>query len=108
MIEPGLQWLNDEASRRFDAAFVDLSESQRLEIVDEIAFADRPTPPGLERPKAFFAGFRGLVVGAWVTTPEGMKDLGYEGNVAIAGDYPGPTPEAMAHLEGLLDDLGLK
>ena len=33
--------------------------------------------------------------------------MGYQGGVPINGDYPGPTPEAMAHLEGVLEDLGL-
>ena len=52
--------------------------------------------------------FRQLVVGAYVTSPQGMQDLGYQGNVPIAGDYPGPTPEAMTHLHSLLNDLDLK
>ena len=76
-------------------------------MLDDIAFAERDTPPGLEAPKAFFATLRALVVGAFFTSPEGARDLGYIGNVPIRGDYPGPTPEAMAHLEALLDELGL-
>ena len=107
IIEPGLVWLNAEARRRFNEPFVSLTESQRVEIIDEIAYSDQPTPTGLENPKTFFAGLRMLVVGAFVTSPEGTEDIGYLGNVAIAGDYPGPTPEAMAHLQGLLKDLDL-
>ena len=36
-----------------------------------------------------------------------MEDIGYLGNVAIAGDYPGPTPEAYQHLDKVLAELGL-
>ncbi|MEJ2089694.1 MAG: gluconate 2-dehydrogenase subunit 3 family protein [Gammaproteobacteria bacterium] len=107
LIEPGLRWIDDEAQRRHGEPFVRLSKTQRLAIVDEIAFTDQPTPAGLEMPKAFFARLRALVVGAFLTSPEGTEDLGYVGNVPIRGDYPGPTPEAMAHLEKLLDELGL-
>lgn len=108
LIEPGLQWLDDEASRRFGRAFIKLSEHQRIEIVDDIAFADRPAPASLTQAKTFFASFRTLTVGAFFTSPEGTRDLGYEGNVVIAGDYPGPSAEAMQHLAELLDDLELE
>lgn len=27
--------------------------------------------------------------------------------IALAGEYPGPSPEAKDHLNGILDDLGL-
>ena len=37
-----------------------------------------------------------------------MRELGYQGNVAIAGDYPGPTEAAMAHLNEQLEKLGLE
>ena len=36
-----------------------------------------------------------------------IGSTGHEGNVVIAGDYPGPSAEAMRHLAGLLNDLGL-
>jgi hypothetical protein len=55
---------------------------------------------------AFFKRFRGLVVGAYYTTQEGFKDIGYIGNVARTED-PGPSPEVKAHLERELKKLGL-
>ena len=54
-----------------------------------------------------FDGLRTLVTIAYFASPEGTKDLGYIGNIPIAGDYPGPTPEAIAHLDTILDELGL-
>ena len=37
-----------------------------------------------------------------------MKDIGYRGNEPSAGEYPGPTPEALAHLNAALAKLKLK
>ena len=48
-----------------------------------------------------------LVLAAFFCTPEGCKDIGYLGNVPIAGDYPGPSDEAKAHLDQVLAELGL-
>ena len=108
LIEPGLVWMDHESHRRNGKLFVLVTESQQLAIVDDIAFSKAPTPPGLEMPKAFFAGLRSLVVGAFFTSPSGIKDMGYIGNTPIQGDYPGPTAEAMVHIETLMGDLGLK
>jgi hypothetical protein len=47
------------------------------------------------------------VLAAFFCTPEGCKDIGYLGNVPIAGDYPGPSDEAKAHLDQVLAELGL-
>ena len=55
----------------------------------------------------FFRRFRYVAVGAFYSTEAGMKDAGYVGNVAISGPYPGPSEEAMDHLRGVLDGLGL-
>ncbi len=55
----------------------------------------------------FFERFRFLSVGAFYTTEAGIKDIGYIGNVPISGEYPGPSAEAMTHLAGVLEQLGL-
>ena len=39
--------------------------------------------------------------------PEGMADIGYMGNTPSVGPYPGPTQEALAHLNASLTKLGL-
>jgi hypothetical protein len=55
---------------------------------------------------AFWKKFRRLTIGAYYTTPEGFKDVGYIGNVARASD-PGPSAEVKAVLERELKKLGL-
>jgi hypothetical protein len=58
--------------------------------------------PGSE----FFRRMRALTIGAYYTTEEGFKDIGYIGNEARASD-PGPSAEAKAHVERELRKLGL-
>ena len=74
-------------------------------MVEEMAEPDGA--PELEGPRQFFAALRTLVVGAYYTSPEGVQELGYLGNRPISGDWPGPSAEAMTHLQDQLDKLGL-
>lgn len=55
---------------------------------------------------SFWKKFRRLTIGAYYTTPEGFKDIGYIGNVPRTSD-PGPSPEVKAALEAQLKKLNL-
>ncbi|HEX5788104.1 MAG TPA: gluconate 2-dehydrogenase subunit 3 family protein [Woeseiaceae bacterium] len=101
-----LIWLDDEAGRRYGGSFGDIGAAQRLAIVDEIAWFD--TAAEFRRPAAAFDRLRRIVLGAFYCTPEGRAELGYLGGQVIAGDYPGPTAEAQAHLSKALAALGLE
>ncbi len=103
-----LAWLDDEAALRFSQRFTALAAPQQLAIVDDIAHDTEQTPRQFQRIAKAFARLRNLVLAAYFCTPEGMEDIGYLGNVAIAGDYPGPTPEAYRHLDTVLAELGLE
>lgn len=107
LILSGLAWCDREALRRHGADFARIASAQQLAIVDTIADSERLSDPALVEPARFFDQFRQLTVGAYYTSPEGLRELGYEGNVPIAGDYPGPSDEAMAHLNEQLARLGL-
>ena len=102
-----LSWLNTEAKQRFNRLFVDVQSAEQMAIIDDIAFKTAYSNEQFARPAGAFATLRRVVLAAFFCSPEGTKDLGYLGNTPIAGDYPGPTEEAMAHLNGLLDELGL-
>lgn len=104
-IVPLLHWLDDESTRRFDQAFADAGDSQQLAIIDDVAWLD--TNEEFLRPAAAFDRLRSIVVAAFFCTPEGSKDLGYLGGRVIAGDYPGPTDEALQHLDEILRSLDL-
>ena len=76
-------------------------------LVDELA-APGGAHSALAEQARFFDRFRYLAAGAYYTTEAGMKDVEYIGNVPIAGAYPGPSDEALAHLAGVLKHLGLR
>ena len=98
----GLAWLNRTARERFDAAdFPALSTTQKHEICDEIRFEPN-APPELKPQARFFDQFRDMVSTGFWTTEEGMRDLGYLGNVPLP-TFDGPPPEVLARL-GLSDE----
>lgn len=102
----GLEWLEQQSRSRFGHGFASADDHQATELIDSIAFRD---PAAAEQGDLveFFERFRFLSVGAFYTTEAGIEDIGYIGNVPISGEYPGPSAEAMTHLAGVLDALGL-
>ncbi len=106
IILAGLEWLEQQSRSRFGTAFASAEDDQAAELLDSIVYS-RQTAAELNDLVEFFERFRFLAVGAFYTTEAGIKDIGYIGNVPIGGDYPGPSDEAMAHLAGVLEQLGL-
>ena len=93
----GLAWLDVESRKRFRASFADLTETQQRKICDDIAYAPK-AKAALRSPARFFAKIRNLTASAFYTTPEGMKDIAYVGNVALT-KFDGPPPEVLAYLK---------
>lgn len=89
---PGLAWIEAESRRRFGQAFSLLSEAQRAAIADDICTTS--SKPVFAKAARFFARFRDLTAGGFYTTPVGMKDIGYVGNVPLAS-FDGPPAEAL-------------
>ncbi len=92
----GLAWLDEEARRRFQNEFVNLVARQRNAICDDICHLPKAKPEFREGAK-FFARFRDLTAGGYYSTPEGMRDIGYTGNVALE-KFEGPPPEVLQRL----------
>jgi hypothetical protein len=98
LIVDGLAWMDEEAARRFSVPFHKLSLAQKHAICDDICY--EPKAAGqFKSAAAFFRRYRDLTAGGFYTTPAGMKDIGYVGNVAMPV-FTGP-PRAV------LDKLGL-
>lgn len=106
LVVPGLAWLDQESKARNGAAFARAEASAQKLILDDIAFKER-VKPGFEKPAEFFGRMRSLTLGAFYTTPEGWADIGYKGNAPGTGDYAGPTAEALAHIKGVIEGMGL-
>lgn len=108
LIIPGFLWLDLYSKSLFGAVFSALSDSEQAQIIETLANPGKEITEDLERPVLFFNTFRLLVAGIYFTSPEGVEMLGYEGNVPLQGDYPGPSKEAEDHLSLLLESLGLE
>jgi len=91
----GLAWLDQEAQKRFAKPFATLNNSQLTAICDDIANANPRAE--LQSAAKFFARYRELTVGGFYTTPIGMKDIGYVGNVPLTS-YEGPPKEVLKKL----------
>jgi hypothetical protein len=92
----GLAWLDAESQRRFGNDFASLVYSQQAKIADDICFPGQASADFLVAAK-FFDRFRYLAAGGYYTTPEGMKDIGYVGNVPLT-KFDGPPPEVLQRL----------
>ncbi len=111
LIIPGLQWLDDEAKKRGNVVFASLPEVEQIAILDDLSDGFDKAPSVAVRqmkPMQFFGKMRRLSLGGYYTTAHGMEDIAYIGNEAIAGDYPGPSDEALKHLSEHLAKVGLK
>ena len=99
LVRGGLAWLNRAARERFGAAaFATLPDDRKRQICDEICH-EPAAPSHLKTQARFFDLFRDVVSTGFWTTDEGMRDLGYVGNVPLPA-FDGPPQE-------VLDRLGL-
>ncbi|MBL9200826.1 MAG: gluconate 2-dehydrogenase subunit 3 family protein [Opitutaceae bacterium] len=92
----GFTWLDAEAQKRFRKAFTALDARQQAAICDDVCHLPEAKPEHRQGAQ-FFRRFRDLAAGGYYTTPEGMKDIGYTGNVALE-KYEGPPPEVLRKL----------
>jgi len=93
IILPGLLWIEDEAQRRFAKAFATLDQAQKETIANDVCSLAKAAPQFATAAR-FFAKFRDLTAGGFYTTPVGMKDIGYVGNVPLA-TFDGPPLEVL-------------
>lgn len=75
----GLKWLDVQCLKMFDKTFIDITPSQRLTVVDLIAYPVNAKPEYSQGVK-FFSLMRNLTLTGFYTTQMGFKDLGYVGN----------------------------
>ncbi|MDO8544604.1 MAG: gluconate 2-dehydrogenase subunit 3 family protein [Opitutaceae bacterium] len=92
----GLEWLEAESRKRFKNGYANLIATQKNAICDDLCH-EPDAKPEFKKAAQFFRRFRDLTAGGYYTTPEGMKDIGYTGNVALA-TYDGPPPEVLKKL----------
>lgn len=97
----GFAWVEDESLARWGRNYAKLGEADRASILAAAGAADAEG-------RAFLDRMKFLTTGAYYTSEPGVAELGYIGNEALEGDYPGPTDAALAHLDQVLASLNLK
>lgn len=95
-IRGGLAWLDREATSRFGRRFVEGDPSQQTALLDDIAWPAKARPE-MAAGVAFFTRFRDLVANGFYSSKEGVKDLGYQGNVFVT-EWTGCPPEIYDRL----------
>lgn len=92
----GIVWIEAESQKRFGMAFVNTIGRQKTAICNDICLGEKAAP-NFKTPARFFALFRDLTAGGFYTTPEGMKDVEYIGNVPL-DKFEGPPVELIKKL----------
>ena len=102
IILDGLSWVDDESVRRFGKPFTSAADSEKISLCEEMSRSTQGQPdPGSAH--AFFRLLRDLVASGYYTTPMGMRDIGYVGNMPLA-KFEGPPAELIQKL-GLADEV---
>jgi gluconate 2-dehydrogenase gamma chain len=76
----GLRWLDLQSLKQFNKAFKDAGESERISLVDQIAYPEK-AKKNMAQGVSFFNLVRDLVCTGFYTSEIGVKDIGYMGNV---------------------------
>jgi hypothetical protein len=92
----GLAWLDAESHRRFGKDFVEATDAQRRQILDDIAWPAKARPE-FSQGVAFFNKFRDLTASGFYSSKLGVEDLQYLGNQFVM-EWQGCPPTALAKL----------
>jgi gluconate 2-dehydrogenase gamma chain len=79
----GLALIDRLSVDRCGKRFVECTDLQRRQILDEIAYTSN-ADPGLSHAIAFFNSFRDLTASGFWSSKMGVADLQYQGNVFVA------------------------
>jgi gluconate 2-dehydrogenase gamma chain len=79
----GLAMIDRLATDRFGKRFVNGTDRERRQLLDEIAYTSNPDR-GLSQAITFFNSFRDLTASGFWSTKIGIADLQYQGNVFVS------------------------
>lgn len=95
-MQGGLAWIDTESQKRFGKTFVNATDAQRREILDDIAYPQK-AKPGMSYGVTFFNRLRDMTASGFFSSAMGWQDLQYKGNVFNPG-YDGCPPAALEKL----------
>jgi len=94
----GLAWLDLECQDRFTKTFLQCSEAERKQVLDDIAYPENgQDKPAIKPGIRFFSSFRDLTASGFWSSKMGVEDLQYKGNTYVA-EWKGPPPEVLKKL----------
>ena len=96
----GLMWLDGESVNRYEKPFENCTNTERMTIIDDIAFPEK-ADPAMEHGVAFFNRMRDMTMTGYYTSKMGIKDLGYDGNYPNVWDG---VPDDVLKKHGLSYD----
>lgn len=92
----GLAWLDGESRHRFTTSFLQATDAQRRQLLDDIAWpakARAEMRPGV----AFFSRLRDMTAAGFFSSKMGVRDVQYLGNTVVT-EWKGCPPEALKHV----------
>lgn len=92
----GLAWIDYECIDRFNAPFVECSETQQQELLDAIAWPEA-ADPSMQPGVTFFNSLRDLTASGFFSSKMGMEDLEYQGNRVVT-EWTGCPDEVLSHV----------
>jgi gluconate 2-dehydrogenase gamma chain len=92
----GLAWLDTQSNTRFGKPFADATDSEREQILNDIAWPAR-APAAMADGVGFFNRFRDLTSSGFWSSEIGVKDLQYQGNLFVH-EWNGCPPAALRKL----------
>lgn len=95
LIRGGLGWLDAEAGDLGADSFLTATAEQQSTLLDRIAYPTSAAPED-EAGVSFFSLFRNYVATGYFSSPQGIEDLGYLGNVAQS-QWTGCPDDANAY-----------
>jgi gluconate 2-dehydrogenase gamma chain len=101
----GMKWVDLYCMRKYNNAFIDCSDSQKIELVEELAWPEKAKPE-FAQGVAFFTQMRNLTASGFWSSKMGVEDVGYKGNVPFR--WNGAPKEALAKLGVDYDEKMLK
>lgn len=105
-VHEGFVWLDAQSQLMFSKDWMDIHDDEARKILDMMQAASRENGP-MTGAAWMYKNLRELIIGAYYTTPEGEAVLGYFHAEPMAGDYPGPTGDALEHIKDVILAAGL-
>jgi len=96
----GLMWLDNQSRQRYNSNFVDCSETDQQELIDDIAYPQQAKKE-MQYGVRFFNRMRDLTATGFFTSEMGIDDLDYQGNRTTVWDG---VPQQVLEKHGLSYD----